>query len=87
MLLPGLNELSQQQAGRAERLLEEAKRSAKAAVPAAAAYNKAEPSTPAADHKEFDTDLNICMESAATKVRATSSPICFTTHCSSTCLH
>lgn len=61
--------LKETQGGNALRLLEEAKRLAAGAIPLAAAYNKAEPSTPAATHTEFDRDLNICVDAALARVR------------------
>ena len=67
-VLTGLARLKEGEAGQAVRLLEESKAVAHGALPLAAAYNKAAPSTPAADHAEFDNDLRICVESAFTKV-------------------
>ena len=61
--------LKETQAGQAVRLLEESKFQVFGALPIAAAYNKAEPSTPAADHKQFDADLSICVDSALARVR------------------
>lgn len=63
----GLHRLKEGQAGQAVRLLEEARRLASEALPLAAAYNRAEPSTPAADHTEFDRDLTICIDAAASR--------------------
>ena len=67
--LAGLVRLKETQAGQAVRLLEESKFQVFGALPIAAAYNKAKPSTPAADHKEFDADLSICVDSALARVR------------------
>lgn len=50
------------------RLLEQSKVSANNSIPLAAAYNKAEPSTPAAEHTEFDHDLRICIDTALARV-------------------
>lgn len=68
MCAAGLVRLKDGQAGQAVRLLEESRRCASAAIPLAAAYNKAEPSSPAADHTEFDRDLNICVDAALARV-------------------
>ena len=67
-LWTGLTRLKEGEAGQAVRLLEESQAVAHSALPAAAAYNKAQPSTPAADHAEFDSDLRICIDSALAKV-------------------
>jgi hypothetical protein len=64
----GLERLKDAQGGQAVRLLEQSQLSASTAIPLAAAYNKAEPSTPAADHTEFDHDLRICVDSALARV-------------------
>ena len=64
----GLARLKEGEGGLAVRLLEESKAVAHDAIPLAAAYNKASPSTPAAEHAEFDNDLRICVESALSKV-------------------
>ena len=69
-LLAGLARLKEGEGGQAVRLLEESKALATKALPMAAAYNKAQPSTPAADHAEFDADLRICVDTALTKVKA-----------------
>lgn len=64
----GLAQLKEGQGGVAVRLLEQSKVSASESIPLAAAYNKAEPSTPAAEHTEFDHDLRICVDSALARV-------------------
>lgn len=71
---PGLARLKEGEAGQAVRLQEESKAVAHGAIPLAAAFNKAQPSSPAADHGEFDNDLRICVDSAFTKVGSISSP-------------
>jgi cell wall-associated NlpC family hydrolase len=65
----GLARLKDAQGGQAVRLLEQSKTSASNSLPLAAAYNKAEPSTPAAEHTEFDHDLRICVDSALARVQ------------------
>lgn len=65
----GLVRLEEAEGGQAVRLLEESKSFASRAIPLAAAYNKTQPSTPAADHAEFDTDLRICVDNALARVR------------------
>ena len=64
-----MDRLKAGEGGQAVRLLEESKAMANSALPIAAAYNKAQPATPAADHAEFDSDLRICIDSALAKVR------------------
>ena len=67
-LAAGLTRLKEGQAGQAVRLLEEARKYASDAIPLAAAYNRADPSTPAADHTEFDRDLKICIDASLSRV-------------------
>ena len=72
----GLAKLKEAQGGQAVRLLEQSKTVANGAIPLAAAYNKAEPSTPAAEHAEFGHDLRICVDSALARVRFTRPDAC-----------
>lgn len=65
----GLSKLKEDKGGEAVKLINEAQNEAKQSIPLAANFNKAEPSTPAAEHSEFDADLKICVESALKRVR------------------
>ena len=64
----GLDKLRSDQAGQALKFISDAQMEAKGSIPLAAAYNKAQPSTPAADHAEFDLDLKVCVEGAQNRV-------------------